>query len=189
MQDVDDEFYERADAHINLSNEQITESIGRGKVSASFMYSLSRFNAWVSACGWNSSQEMAESKEETIEYFVAEFRKMLDENFDDYIESFSKYMSIPEEDKSKIECPKHGSSFTTYLCSHLINKENKEWYSDLPSEENQWPDAWCGKCNKHYELEGEWNENSEKGAGTDSIKVLCHHCYEELKASCNVRHL
>lgn len=88
MQEVDDEFYERADEHINLSNSQVSESIGRGKVSASFMYSVARFNAWISACGWSNSQEMAESKKETIEYFVNEYRKMLEENFDDYIDNF-----------------------------------------------------------------------------------------------------
>lgn len=97
MQDVDDEFYDRADAHIHLSNDQITESIGRGKVSASFMYSVARYNAWVSACGWNNSKEMSESKEETIEYFVTEYKKMLEENLDDYIDNFNKYMELPED--------------------------------------------------------------------------------------------
>ena len=97
MQDIDDEFYNRADAHIHLSNEQITESIGKGKVSASFMYSVARFNAWVSACGWNNKKEMSDSKEEAIEYFVTEYRKMLEENIDDYIEHFDKYMGLPEE--------------------------------------------------------------------------------------------
>lgn len=92
VQDIDDKFYNRADAHINLSNEQITEPIDREKVSASFMYSVARFNAWVSACGWNGSKEMSESKEETIEYFVTEYRRMLEENIDDYIENFDKYM-------------------------------------------------------------------------------------------------
>ena len=97
MQEVDDEFYERADAHIHLSNSQITEKIGAGKVSASFMYSVTRFNAWVSACGWHSGKEMAEAKEETIEYFVTEYKKMLEENMDDYISNFEKYMKINEE--------------------------------------------------------------------------------------------
>ena len=97
MQEVDDEFYERADAHIHLSNSQISEKIGAGKVSASFMYSVARFNSWVSACGWNSDKEMADAKEETIEYFVTEFKKMLEENMDDYIENFEKYMQMNEE--------------------------------------------------------------------------------------------
>ena len=51
MQEVDDEFYERADAHIHLSNGQISEKVGTGKVSASNMYATARFNAWVSAGG------------------------------------------------------------------------------------------------------------------------------------------
>ena len=95
--EADEEFYDRADEHINLSNNQITESIGKGKVSASFMYSAARFNAWVSASGWNNKEEMKVSKEETVEYFVTEYRKMLEENLDDYIENFNKYMGIPEE--------------------------------------------------------------------------------------------
>ena len=97
MQEVDEEFYDRADAHINLANDQISENTGRGKVSASFMYSVARFNAWVSACGWHSGEEMAESKEETIEYFVNEYRKMLEENMDDYISNFENYMKTNEE--------------------------------------------------------------------------------------------
>ena len=92
MQEVDDEFYKRADAHIHLSNDQISEKIGKGKVSASNMYATARFNAWVSACGWDSGQEMASAKEETLEYFVTEYKKMLEENLNDYIENFESYM-------------------------------------------------------------------------------------------------
>ena len=92
MQEFDDEFYERADAHIHLSNDQISEPETRGKVSASNMYATARFNAWVSACGWNNGQEMAASKQDTLEYFVAEYRKMLEANLDDYIENFDSYM-------------------------------------------------------------------------------------------------
>ena len=93
MQEVDDEFYERADAHINLSNDQISEKIGKGKVGASFMYSVARFNAWVSACGFKNAYEMSLAKDETIEYFVSEYKKMLIENIDDYVDKFEKYMT------------------------------------------------------------------------------------------------
>lgn len=96
MQEIDDEFYSRADAHIVLSNNQITEKIGRGKVSASNMYATARFNAWVNACGWKDKKEMAEAKQETLEYFVAEYRKMLEENLNDYIENYDSYMNPNE---------------------------------------------------------------------------------------------
>ena len=77
--ETDDRFYERADAHIHLANEHV-EDIGRGKVSASFMYAVARFNAWVTACGVNSAEELLGAQNETVEYFVAQYRAMLIEN-------------------------------------------------------------------------------------------------------------
>jgi len=97
MTDIDDKFFDRADAHINLSNEQLSNST-KGKVSASMMYSVARFNSWVSACEFNNAKEMKEVKEETIKYFVAEYEKMLKENLEDYIRNFDKYMGIKNEE-------------------------------------------------------------------------------------------
>ncbi len=96
MQEVDDEFYERADAHIHLSNDQVTKDLGRGKVSASFMYGLARFNAYISATGFDNRDEMLKSKKETVEYFVEQYTKMLEENIDDYLENFNEYMGIED---------------------------------------------------------------------------------------------
>ena len=89
--DADDAFYERADAHIHLSNDQM-DGATRGKVSASMLYGTSRFNAWISACGFESGEQMQEARAETLKYFVSEYEKMLKENLDDYIENFDKYM-------------------------------------------------------------------------------------------------
>jgi len=93
--DIDEDFYSRADEHINLSNQQIEMVGGRGKVSASMMYGTARFNAWVSACGFSSGEEMAELKEKTIEYFCQQYRSMLEKNVDDYIKNFNVYMKPP----------------------------------------------------------------------------------------------
>ena len=89
--DADDDFYNRADAHIHLSNDQLKDT-GLGKVSASTMYGLARFNAWVSARGFKSADQRAEAREETIEYFTTQYQKMLEENLDDYIAHFNNYM-------------------------------------------------------------------------------------------------
>ncbi|RJG12930.1 DUF3144 domain-containing protein [Pseudomonas cavernicola] len=32
-----------------------------------------------------------------MEYFLTEYRKMLEENLDDYINNFSSYMQLPDE--------------------------------------------------------------------------------------------
>lgn len=93
--DTDKDFYTRADAVIRLANDQLAE-IARGRVSASCMYASSRFSAWVSACSFESGKDMAAAKQETMEYFVKQYRAMLEENLDDYINNFSNYMDRPD---------------------------------------------------------------------------------------------
>lgn len=87
----DPSFYDRADAFIHLANDQ-NKDIGRGKVSASFMYAVARFNAWVSARWFDNADDMKTAKQETIDYFVKEYKEMLEENLDDYIKNFSEYL-------------------------------------------------------------------------------------------------
>jgi len=89
--ELDDHFFARADAVIQLANEQLG-TIGRGKVSASCMYATARFNAWVSATGFTSQADMRARKAETLDYFVAQYRAMLEDHLDDYAENFEQYM-------------------------------------------------------------------------------------------------
>ena len=96
--DVDEGFYGRADEHIHLSNDQLAKEPGRGKVSASTLYGASRFNAWVSACSFASGEKMAKAREETVDYFVEQYRLMLEENLDDYIANFSSHMQVRNGD-------------------------------------------------------------------------------------------
>lgn len=89
--EIDKAFFERADAYITVANEQAV-NVPRGKVSASMLFATARFNAWVSASGTESGEELASVKEEALEYFVSEYRQMLEENLDEYIEQFDDYM-------------------------------------------------------------------------------------------------
>lgn len=92
---MDPEFFQRTDAHIALANSQLSETTGPGRVSASLLYSAARFNAWVSATGFDSGAEMAQQREETVAYFVREYTHMLRENLDDYIQQFERYRQTP----------------------------------------------------------------------------------------------
>lgn len=89
--DVDEKLYERADAHIHLSNDQLAEVDSPGRVSASMLYATARFNAWISARGFASGDEVAQSREETLNYFIEQYRRMLEENLDDYSKNFEEY--------------------------------------------------------------------------------------------------
>jgi len=94
---VDDEFYDRADEHIRIATGQLGD-VSSGRVSASMMYACARFNVWVGASGRTSPDEVRKAYGETIEYFVAEYRKMLVKNLDDYVENFDRYVpQVPEK--------------------------------------------------------------------------------------------
>lgn len=88
---LDDKFYSRADAHIHLANDHLGET-SREMANASLMFASARFSAFVSAHGFESGETMAAKRDETIEYFVAGFRQMLEGNLDAYIKNFDAYL-------------------------------------------------------------------------------------------------
>jgi hypothetical protein len=88
MDKIDDKFWDRADSFINLANDYCDE-ISRGKVSSSLLYAAARFNAFIVAASAESKEELIGDKESAIEYFVEQYRKMLEENLDDSIEKFT----------------------------------------------------------------------------------------------------
>jgi hypothetical protein len=94
LQNIDPTFFDRADAHIHLSNDQMGE-IGPGKVSASMMYATARFNAYVSWLGFDNAQDMTNTREEIVKYYVEQYQLMLEENLDDYIRNFERYQQTP----------------------------------------------------------------------------------------------
>lgn len=87
---VPPEFWERADKVIALANEQAKGST-IGKVSSSLLYAAARYASFNVASSANDVEEMKKDKEEAIKYFTEQYRKMLVENLDDYIDNYDKY--------------------------------------------------------------------------------------------------
>ena len=91
-QATDQAFYDRADAHIDLANQQIDRLQDLGKGSGSLTFGAARFNAWMSARSFKSGAEMAAAREELVKYFSEQYRMMLEDNLDDHIKHFEQYM-------------------------------------------------------------------------------------------------
>ena len=91
----DPTFFDRADSFIRLANEHCS-NVGRGKVSASLLYGAARFQAWNAACWAEDAQTMKAKRQETLEYFVEQYKSMLEENLDDYINNYAKYMQVKQ---------------------------------------------------------------------------------------------
>jgi hypothetical protein len=92
----DKAFLERSDALVDLANQQIPAA-GRLRVGASFSHGTARFNAWLTARGVSSAEELRKVKEEALAYFTAQYRGMLTESLDDYIRNYDRYMRAPPE--------------------------------------------------------------------------------------------
>ena len=88
---VDENFYQRADEMINLANKQL-ENIDYSRVSASMMFACARFNAFMTATKAEDKTHLADSKHLILDYFVKEYEKMLKQNLEEYIENFDQYL-------------------------------------------------------------------------------------------------
>lgn len=95
MNGPDKEFYDRVDAHIDLANGQVPKT-GTGQACASLMYATARFSSWLAARRCSNGAEMREARKQNIDYFLEEYRKMLEENMDDYIKNYDMYMQKPD---------------------------------------------------------------------------------------------
>ncbi|WP_057833205.1 DUF3144 domain-containing protein [Colwellia sp. TT2012] len=88
--EISDEFWQRADEYIELANNQ-SKSESKGKVGASLLYASARFSAFDVASSSTSAEEMKADKDEAISFYVEQFRKMITDNMDEYIENFKGY--------------------------------------------------------------------------------------------------
>ena len=93
MNNIDKAFFERVDKQIALSNSQVSKEAKREDVQRSNMYATARFNAWTVACNWDSAEAMEKGKHHTVEYFTNLYKQLLEENLNDYIQNFDKYMN------------------------------------------------------------------------------------------------
>ena len=88
MEEKNNGFLKRADAHIALANEKLAEKLTQGEISASFMYGSARFSAWMAASSFESAEDMKAEKDQVMEYFMQEYKLALEEHLDNHIQNF-----------------------------------------------------------------------------------------------------
>ncbi len=84
-------FREVADAFIAEAN-KLSKKENPGLVSASFLYAAARYNIFIVAANSGSVNEFASKKETTLNALMVEFKKMLEDHFENYEENFEKNM-------------------------------------------------------------------------------------------------
>ena len=85
-------FWVRADEIINLANQQ-AEDVESDDVSSSLLYATARFNAFLIASSAEKADDIKAGKDAAVEYFTEQYRQLLIDNIDEYIENFDEYNS------------------------------------------------------------------------------------------------
>ena len=98
---IDGNFYKRADAHITLANGHINDKTPPADATNSLMFASSRFNTWITAMGFKNAEEMKVEKKEIVDFFTNQYRHMLEENFDNYVENFEQFITGAKKSQEK----------------------------------------------------------------------------------------
>lgn len=94
---IDPTFYQRADGFINVANAHL-KNISPNQVSNAMLFGCARFNAYVAASKAEYKQQLVDSKEEVIQYFVEQYKEMLTANLEEYIQNFERYIEGKKAD-------------------------------------------------------------------------------------------
>ncbi len=85
------QFWQRADEYIKMANTQ-AQNDSVGDVGSSLLYAAARFNAFNVAFNVDGVEEMKKHKDDAVQFYTDQFKKMLKENLDDYINNYEKYI-------------------------------------------------------------------------------------------------
>ncbi len=87
-------------------------------------------------------------------------------------------MTTPSElPNEKITCARHGESYATFVCQHLVQGRGLGFFHG--GEDVLRPDAWCAACDRFLTAHGGvWNDETEPFA---QIKVICAQCYDDIR--------
>jgi len=81
--DIDREFRAMVDAFVDLANDQ-GETAAHENVGMALLYAAARYNAYVVASHAPDLARYEADRGKATEFFGGEYRRMLDENLDDY---------------------------------------------------------------------------------------------------------
>ena len=99
-QDQDQLLRKLADTFINIANEQ-AETQDKNIVNTSFMYAASRFCAYVAASSARNVDDFKGKQKQGIDFFTAEFQRMLESNMKNYEKVFQSTETLRYEEFMK----------------------------------------------------------------------------------------
>lgn len=84
---IDRQFREIADKFIDLANNHVDQA-NRENISLALLYTAARYNAFVVASHAKNVKAYDADRQKAKDYFAGQYSSMLDENLDDYRETY-----------------------------------------------------------------------------------------------------
>ncbi|SMF54704.1 Protein of unknown function [Alteromonadaceae bacterium Bs31] len=85
------QFWNTVDSFLDSANNQAQEC-DPGIVASAVMYAAARYCAFNLACLSESRKDFLEDTQQSINHLTDEFKKLLEENMEDYGENFKVYL-------------------------------------------------------------------------------------------------
>ena len=85
-QDNEKAMFDNADKFIDLANEMM-KTVSQGEVGVALRYAAARYSAFEAS---TRAQNLAEEKDQNLQFFVDTFTEMLQRNIDEYIEILAR---------------------------------------------------------------------------------------------------
>lgn len=99
-QDQDKLLRELADSFINIANDH-AEIQEKNIVNTAFLYAASRFSAYVAASSARNLEDFQGKRQQGIEFFTSEFKRMLESNMTNYEKVFQPSEQLRYEEFMK----------------------------------------------------------------------------------------
>ncbi|MBU2985258.1 DUF3144 domain-containing protein [Saccharophagus degradans] len=94
--DTQEQYWNLVEEFIELANKR-TEECDLGAVSQALMYAAARYSAFYLASASESRKDLKEDKDDAIDRFSREFKRLFADSTEDYIENYKIYMRTEEE--------------------------------------------------------------------------------------------
>lgn len=90
-------YWALVESFIAQANEASAEQ-DLGLINGALMQAAARFNAFYVAASSESRKDLKEDVDGSIRDFGSEYKRLLSENFDDYVENYKVYMREEDEE-------------------------------------------------------------------------------------------
>ncbi len=85
--DEEQAFWDLVDKFVMVANDS-SDEIATSTVSSAMLYASARFNAFIASAEAQSADQLKSQRSGAMDFFTGQYKGMLGENLDDYIDNF-----------------------------------------------------------------------------------------------------